>query len=81
MIPEDSDHGSRSGPALPAGVNPHAADSERRAFLKKMGKGAKYVAPTLTVLTFSRQSLAADEISLPPPLPKRYQSYRQPKKP
>lgn len=64
MIPEDSDHSSMSDPILPVEIAPDAADPKRREFLKSLGKGAKYAAPTLTVLTFSRESLAYPS---PPP--------------
>lgn len=57
MIPENSDHGPMSDPALPAEIALDAEDPKRREFLKSLGKGAKYAAPTLTVLTFSHESL------------------------
>ena len=63
MIPEDSDHSPMSGLVLPAEIVSDTTDPRRREFLKSLGKGAKYVAPTLTVLTFSHQSLA----DFPPP--------------
>jgi hypothetical protein len=62
MISEDSDHSPMSDPGLPAEIAPDAADPKRREFFKSLGERAKYIAPTLTVLTFSRRSLAA-----PPP--------------
>jgi hypothetical protein len=62
MIPEDPDYCPMSGPALPAEIAPDAADPKRREFFKSLGERAKYVTPTLMVLTFSRRSLAA-----PPP--------------
>lgn len=67
MIPENSDHSSISDPVLPTEIVSDAKDSQRREFLKKVGKGAKYAAPTLTVLTFSLNSLA--QIGSPPPPP------------
>ena len=79
MIPEDLDLGPMSDSTLPMEIVPVAEDPQRREFFKTLGRGAKYAAPTLTVLTLSRESLA--DISEPPPLPLRYQLYRQTKKP
>ena len=57
MIPEDFDHDPVSDSVLPAKIVLDAEDPKRQAFLKSLGKGAKYAAPTLTVLTFSHESL------------------------
>jgi hypothetical protein len=55
---------------------PDAADLERRSFLKSVGRGAKYAAPTLTVLTFSRESLGQGYPS-PPPFDPLYYYYKK----
>lgn len=68
MIPEDSDHSPMSDPSLPAEIAHDVADPKRREFFKSLGERAKYIAPTLTVLTFSRRSLAA------PPPPSNFNS-------
>lgn len=67
MIPEDSDHGPRSDSILPTEIVPAAKDPQRREFFKSLGKGAKYAAPTLTVLTLARESLAQTWSPPPPP--------------
>jgi hypothetical protein len=67
MIPEDSDHDPRSDPVSPAEITSDAENPKRREFLKSLGKGAQYAAPTLTVLTLSRESLA--QVWSPPPPP------------
>lgn len=54
---------------------PDAADLERRGFLKSVGRGAKYAAPTLTVLTFSRESQGQGFPSPPPFNPSHYYKY------
>jgi len=76
MTSQNSDCGLIPDSALPAGMTPDTADLTRREFFRSMGERAKYIAPTLTVLTLSRQSLAQD-ISEPPPLPNRYQPNQQ----
>lgn len=63
MNPEAPNDTPLSDSTSPAEIVPDdATDLERRSFLKSVGRGAKYAAPTLTVLTFSRESLGA-----PPP--------------
>lgn len=76
MTSQNPDHSSMSDPTLLAEIASDTTDLTRREFFKSMGERTKYVAPTLMVLTLSRQSLA-QEISEPPPLPERYQPYRQ----
>lgn len=67
MIPEDSEYGPVSGSVLLAEIVSDAENPKRREFLKSLGKGAQYAAPTLTVLTLSRESLA--QVWSPPPPP------------
>lgn len=67
MIPKDSEHGPVSGSVLLAEIVPDAEDPQRREFFKSLGKGAQYAAPTLTVLTLARESLA--QVGSPPPPP------------
>lgn len=67
MIPEDLDRGPMSDSILPTEIVPAAEDPQRREFFKTLGRGAKYAAPTLTVLTLSRESLA--QVWSPPPPP------------
>ncbi len=67
MNPEAPNDTPLSDSTSPAEIVPDAADLERRSFLKSVSRGAKYAAPTLTVLTFSRESLGG-----PPPPPSNF---------
>lgn len=66
MNPEAPNDTPLSDFTSPAEIVPDAADLERRSFLKSVGRGAKYAAPTLTVLTLSRES-SAQGVPWPPP--------------